>query len=61
MLTKVLPYNDGIAAANRVLVHCQMAPVWGKRLAEAGTLYRVMVELDVGYCSAVSLAVGGQK
>lgn len=33
----------------------------GTRLAEAGPLYRVMVELDVGYCSAVSLAVGGQK
>lgn len=33
----------------------------GTRLAEAAPLYRVMVELDVGYCSAVSLAVGRAK
>lgn len=31
MLTKVLPYNDGIAAANRVFAHCQMAPARGDK------------------------------
>lgn len=31
MLTKVLPCNDGIAAANGVFVHCQMAPVQGDK------------------------------
>lgn len=41
MLTKVLPYNDRIAAANGEFAHCQMAPVQGDKACWSRSLVQV--------------------